>query len=154
MTDQEPDSSAPGGRAEGRAEDAVLLEVFRRYRATGDAALRDQLVVAHQWIAAHAARRFANRGEPLDDLIQVGSVGLIKAVERFDPELGHGFVSFAMPTIIGEIRRYFRDNVRTVHVPRRLHEMWVQVSSATEDLTVLHGRSPTTAEIAERLRIS
>ncbi|MDH6190234.1 RNA polymerase sigma-70 factor (sigma-B/F/G subfamily) [Streptomyces sp. CZ24] len=64
------------------------------------------------------------------------------------------FPTFAMPTVVGEIKRYFRDNVRTVHVPRRLHELWVQVTSATEDLTTAHGRSPTTAEIAERLRIS
>ena len=90
---------ANGERAGDRSDDAALLELFRRYRATGEESVRDELVIAHRWIAAHAARRFANRGEPLDDLVQVGSVGLIKAVERFDPELGHGFVSFAMPTI-------------------------------------------------------
>ena len=148
MTDQEPAGAAPGGRADERPEDAVLLEVFRRYRATGDPALREQLVVAHQWIAAHAARRFANRGEPVDDLVQVGSVGLIKAVERFDPELGHGFVSFAMPTIIGEIKRYFRDHTWSTHVPRRAKDLRPKVQAAVEQLTAELGRSPRVSEVA------
>ncbi len=149
MTDQEPDRAAPVGRADERAEDdAVLLEVFRRFRATGDPALREQLVVAHRWIAAHAARRFANRGEPVDDLVQVGSVGLIKAVERFDPELGHGFVSFAMPTIIGEIKRYFRDHTWSTHVPRRAKDLRPKVQAAVEQLTAELGRSPRVSEVA------
>jgi RNA polymerase sigma-B factor len=88
------------------------------------------------------------------DVVQVGTIGLINAIDRFDPERGVQFPTFAMPTVVGEIKRYFRDNVRTVHVPRRLHELWVQVSGAIEDLTVLHGRSPTTAEIAEHLRLA
>lgn len=144
MTEQEPDRSA----IDPRANDAALLEVFRRYRETGDPALRDELVVAHRWIAAHAARRFANRGEPVDDLVQVGSVGLIKAVERFDPELGHGFVSFAMPTIIGEIKRYFRDHTWSTHVPRRAKDLRPKVQAAVEQLTGELGRSPRVSEVA------
>ena len=102
----------------------------------------------------YVAARFRSRNEPMEDVVQVGTIGLINAIDRFDPERGVQFPTFAMPTIIGEIRRYFRDNVRTVHVPRRLHEMWAQVSTAVEDLTVQHGRSPTTAEIAGRLKIA
>ncbi|MBB1256114.1 RNA polymerase sigma factor SigF [Streptomyces alkaliterrae] len=104
-------------------------------------------------LVRYVARRFHNRNEPMEDIVQVGTIGLINAIDRFDHNRGVQFPTFAMPTIVGEIRRYFRDNVRTVHVPRRLHEMWAQVSGATEDLTVLHGRNPTTAEIAERLRV-
>ena len=100
----------------------------------------------------YAAARFRSRNEPMEDVVQVGTIGLINAIDRFDPERGVQFPTFAMPTVVGEIKRYFRDNVRTVHVPRRLHELWVQVSGAIEDLTMLHGRSPTTAEIAERLQ--
>jgi RNA polymerase sigma-B factor len=115
--------------------------------------VRGALIEANIPLVRYVAARFRSRNEPMEDVVQVGTIGLINAIDRFDPGRGVQFPTFAMPTIIGEIRRYFRDNVRTVHVPRRLHEMWVQVSSATEDLTVLHGRSPTTAEIAERLRI-
>lgn len=102
----------------------------------------------------YAAARFRSRNEPMEDVVQVGTIGLINAIDRFDPERGVQFPTFAMPTVVGEIKRYFRDNVRTVHVPRRLHELWVQVTGATEDLTTAHGRSPTTAEIAARLKIS
>ncbi|MCK1794764.1 RNA polymerase sigma factor SigF [Streptomyces sp. XM4193] len=114
---------------------------------------RSALIEANIPLVRYVARRFHNRNEPMEDIVQVGTIGLINAIDRFDPERGVQFPTFAMPTIIGEIRRYFRDNVRTVHVPRRLHEMWAQVSGATEDLTVQHGRTPTTAEIAERLKV-
>jgi RNA polymerase sigma-70 factor (sigma-B/F/G subfamily) len=116
--------------------------------------VRGALIEANLPLVRYAAARFRSRNEPMEDVVQVGTIGLINAIDRFDSERGVQFPTFAMPTIIGEIRRYFRDNVRTVHVPRRLHEMWVQVSGATEDLTVLHGRSPTTAEIAGRLDIA
>src|SRR5690606_24340093 len=113
--------------------------------------VRESLIEANLPLVRYVAARFRSRNEPIEDVVQVGTIGLINAIDRFDAERGVQFPTFAMPTIVGEIRRYFRDNVRTVHVPRRLHELWVQVSSATEDLTTLHGRSPTTAEIAERL---
>ncbi|MGY1436648.1 RNA polymerase sigma factor SigF [Streptomyces reniochalinae] len=116
--------------------------------------IRAALIEANLPLVRYVAARFRSRNEPMEDVVQVGTIGLINAIDRFDAGRGVQFPTFAMPTIVGEIRRYFRDNVRTVHVPRRLHEMWVQVSGATEDLTTLHGRSPTTAEIAERLKIS
>ncbi|MFF7355169.1 RNA polymerase sigma factor SigF [Streptomyces filipinensis] len=116
--------------------------------------VRGTLIEANLPLVRYAAARFRSRNEPMEDVIQVGTIGLINAIDRFDPDRGVQFPTFAMPTVVGEIKRYFRDNVRTVHVPRRLHELWVQVNSATEDLTTLFGRSPSTAEIAERLRIS
>ncbi|WP_326757086.1 RNA polymerase sigma factor SigF [Streptomyces hirsutus] len=115
--------------------------------------VRAALIEANLPLVRYAAARFRSRNEPMEDVVQVGTIGLINAIDRFDPERGVQFPTFAMPTVVGEIKRYFRDNVRTVHVPRRLHELWVQVNSATEDLTTAFGRSPTTAEIAERLRI-
>ncbi|MET9901560.1 RNA polymerase sigma factor SigF [Streptomyces sp. NPDC006446] len=116
--------------------------------------VRGALIEANLPLVRYAAARFRSRNEPMEDVVQVGTIGLINAIDRFDPDRGVQFPTFAMPTVVGEIKRYFRDNVRTVHVPRRLHELWVQVNSATEDLTTAFGRSPTTAEIAERLRIS
>ncbi|WP_405979656.1 SigB/SigF/SigG family RNA polymerase sigma factor [Streptomyces sp. NBC_00158] len=116
--------------------------------------VRGALIEANLPLVRYAAARFRSRNEPMEDVVQVGTIGLINAIDRFDPERGVQFPTFAMPTVVGEIKRYFRDNVRTVHVPRRLHELWVQVNAATEDLTTLHGRTPTTPEIAERLRIS
>ncbi|WRZ91957.1 SigB/SigF/SigG family RNA polymerase sigma factor [Streptomyces sp. NBC_01007] len=116
--------------------------------------VRGALIEANLPLVRYAAARFRSRNEPMEDVVQVGTIGLINAIDRFDPDRGVQFPTFAMPTVVGEIKRYFRDNVRTVHVPRRLHELWVQVNSATEDLTTAFGRSPTTAEIAERLRIT
>ncbi|WP_030707926.1 RNA polymerase sigma factor SigF [Streptomyces sp. NRRL F-2580] len=116
--------------------------------------VRGALIEANLPLVRYAAARFRSRNEPMEDVVQVGTIGLINAIDRFDPDRGVQFPTFAMPTVVGEIKRYFRDNVRTVHVPRRLHELWVQVNAATEDLTTLHGRTPTTPEIAERLRIT
>ncbi|WP_308119474.1 RNA polymerase sigma factor SigF [Streptomyces sp. JJ38] len=116
--------------------------------------VRAALIETNIPLVRYVASRFRHRNEPMEDVVQVGTIGLINAIDRFDPERGVQFPTFAMPTIVGEIRRYFRDNVRTVHVPRRLHEMWAQVSAVGEDLTVLHGRNPTIAEIAERLGVT
>ncbi|MFJ3510924.1 RNA polymerase sigma factor SigF [Streptomyces luteogriseus] len=116
--------------------------------------VRGALIEANLPLVRYAAARFRSRNEPMEDVVQVGTIGLINAIDRFDPDRGVQFPTFAMPTVVGEIKRYFRDNVRTVHVPRRLHELWVQVNSATEDLTTAFGRTPTTSEIAERLRIT
>ncbi|MFD1829068.1 MULTISPECIES: RNA polymerase sigma factor SigF [Streptomyces] len=154
---QTPPGSAPSRRsAETRALTQVLFERLSGLEpgTPEHERVRAALIEANVPLVRYVAARFRSRNEPMEDVVQVGTIGLINAIDRFDPGRGVQFPTFAMPTIVGEIRRYFRDNVRTVHVPRRLHEMWVQVSSATEDLTVLHGRSPTTAEIAERLRIS
>ncbi|MDB1086144.1 RNA polymerase sigma factor SigF [Streptomyces sp. ACA25] len=115
--------------------------------------VRGALIEANLPLVRYVALRFRSRNEPMEDVVQVGTIGLIHAIDRFDTARGVQFPTFAMPTITGEIRRYFRDHVRTVHVPRRLHELWVQVHTATEDLTVALGRTPNTAEIAERLRL-
>jgi len=114
-------------------------------------ALRNDLVVAHLNLVRYLAVKFANRGEALDDLIQVGTVGLLKAIDRFDLERGVEFTTYATPTIVGEIKRYFRDKGWAVKVPRRLQELNLSVNRAIEKLAVKLGRSPTIPELAEHL---
>jgi RNA polymerase sigma-B factor len=123
-------------------------ERFRQYRETGDRALRNRLIEDHRWLAVHCARRFADKGEPLDDLIQVAMLGVLKAVERFDPDHGATFATFAVPTVTGELRRHFRDTTWAVHVPRRAKDMQHTVKVAVGELTQVLGRSPTVEEIA------
>jgi RNA polymerase sigma-B factor len=118
------------------------------------AALRDHLVEMHLPLVEHLARRFRNRGEPLDDLVQVATIGLIKSVDRFDTERGVEFSTYATPTIVGEIKRHFRDRGWAVRVPRRLQELRLQLTSATSELSQLHGRAPTVAELAAHLKLS
>ncbi|RZT84342.1 RNA polymerase sigma-28 (SigD/FliA/WhiG) subunit [Pseudonocardia sediminis] len=113
--------------------------------------MRDQLVRGYLPVAQHIARRFAHRGEPLDDLTQVATVGLINAIDRFSPEKGGEFFSFAVPTISGEVRRHFRDQSWSMRVPRRLKDMHVSINSAVSELSQQLGRSPRPTEIAERL---
>ncbi len=113
--------------------------------------LRNELVVAHLNLVRYLAVKFANRGEALDDLIQVGTVGLLKAIDRFDLERGVEFTTYATPTIVGEIKRYFRDKGWAVKVPRRLQELNLSVNRAIEKLTVKLGHSPTVAELAAHL---
>ncbi|MFF4217000.1 RNA polymerase sigma factor SigF [Streptomyces nondiastaticus] len=154
--DEAADPDHPRSRgADARALTQVLFKEFVALEpgTPEHARVRAALIEANLPLVRYAAARFRSRNEPMEDVIQVGTIGLINAIDRFDPDRGVQFPTFAMPTVVGEIKRYFRDNVRTVHVPRRLHELWVQVNGASEDLTVLHGRTPTTAEIAERLRI-
>jgi RNA polymerase sigma-B factor len=141
---------------EARALTQTLFEQLSRLEpgSTEHARVRDALIEANLPLVRYVALRFRSRNEPVEDVVQVGTIGLIHAIDRFDTTRGVQFPTFAMPTIIGEIRRYFRDNVRSIHVPRRLHEMWVQVHSATEDLTVALGRTPSTAEIAGRLQVA
>jgi RNA polymerase sigma-B factor len=136
-----------------RAESPVI-DRFREYRRTGDRRTRNALVEEHRWIAVQCARRFAARGEPLDDLLQVAQLGVLKAVERFDPEVGVAFPSFAMPTVLGELRRHFRDCTWPLRVPRRLKELHVSLMRAAERLRHTLGRHPTVDELAEELRIS
>ncbi|MCX5560633.1 RNA polymerase sigma factor SigF [Streptomyces sp. NBC_00038] len=118
------------------------------------AELRNQLVRMHLPLVEHLARRFRNRGEPLDDLTQVATIGLIKSVDRFDPERGVEFSTYATPTVVGEIKRHFRDKGWAVRVPRRLQELRLALTTATAELSQLHGRSPTVHELAEKLGIS
>lgn len=111
-------------------------------------AARDRLVELHLPLVHHLARRYRDRGEPLDDLVQVGTIGLIKAVDRFDTGRGVEFSTYATPTVIGEIKRHFRDRGWAIRVPRRLQELRIALSSATSDLAQKNGRSPTVAELA------
>jgi RNA polymerase sigma-B factor len=113
--------------------------------------LRDELVVGHLNLVRYLAVKFANRGEPLDDLIQVGTVGLLKAIDRFELERGVEFTTYATPTVVGEIKRYFRDKGWAVKVPRRLQELNLAVNRALEKLSVSLGRSPTVSELAHQL---
>ncbi|WP_255345691.1 RNA polymerase sigma factor SigF [Streptomyces chartreusis] len=118
------------------------------------AELRNRLVRMHLPLVEHLARRFRNRGEPLEDLTQVATIGLIKSVDRFDPERGVEFSTYATPTVVGEIKRHFRDKGWAVRVPRRLQELRLALTTATAELSQQHGRPPTVHELAEKLAIS
>ena len=131
-----------------------LRERFRKLRETDNTRLRDDIIVEHAWIARTVARRFDQRGESFDDLVQVASLGLVKAVDRFDPELGTNFVSFAMPTVVGEVRRYFRDHTWSVRVPRSAKELKPLITKGVEHLQHELGRSPSISEIAAHLQLS
>lgn len=115
------------------------------------AAIRDQLVETHLPLVMYLAKRFSGRSEPMSDLIQVGSVGLIKAVDRFDPERGLEFSTYATPTILGEIKRHFRDAGWLIHVPRRAQELQGALSAARADLSQELGRAPTVKELTTRI---
>jgi RNA polymerase sigma-B factor len=128
-----------------------VRQLLREYAATRDPATRDRLVQLNADLVHFIARRFANRGEPLEDIEQVGFLGLIQAIERFDPSLENEFSTFATPTIMGEIRRYFRDKSWAVRVPRRLQENFLRVSRAQEELSRTLGRQPSIAEIGLHL---
>lgn len=117
-------------------------------------ALRDHVIEAWLPLARHLARRYAGRGAADEDLTQTASVGLIKAVDNFDPSRGIDFTGYAIPTIIGEIKRYFRDRTWAVRVPRRLQELRLSISAANGTLTQTLGRSPTVADIASYLDLS
>ena len=117
-------------------------------------AIRAALIERHLPLVVFMARKFADRGEPLDDLIQVGTIGLIKAIDRFEIARGFEFSTFATPTIVGEIKRHFRDKTWAIRVPRRLQELGVAVSKANTELTQKLDRSPTTKEIARHLGVS
>lgn len=152
-------SRGDGGSTTVDATRRRSLELFAALRdAAGSdesrTAARDELLSLHMPLVEHCARRFRNRGEPFEDLVQVGSIGLIKAVDRFDTERGVEFSTYATPTIIGEIKRYFRDKGWAIRVPRRLQELRMQITAATADLTQSLGRSPTPREIAESIGCS
>ena len=117
-------------------------------------AARDSLVHLHLPLVEHCARRFRNRGEPYEDLVQVGTIGLLKSIDRFDLERGVEFSTYATPTIIGEIKRYFRDKGWAIRVPRRLQELRMHIGAASAELTQRLGRSPTPRELAELIGCS
>ena len=118
------------------------------------AAAREDLVHLHLPLVEHCARRFRNRGEPFEDLVQVGTIGLIKSIDRFEAERGVEFSTYATPTIIGEIKRYFRDKGWAIRVPRRLQELRMQIVNTTSELTQELGRSPTPRELSEKIGCS
>jgi RNA polymerase sigma-B factor len=128
------------------ADDKFLL---RRYHEDGDLAAREELIERYMSLVRSLARRYAYRGEQLDDLVQIGAIGLIKAIDRFDLERGVELTTYATPNIIGEIKRHFRDKGWSVRVPRGLQELNVKVSKLIEQLTVQLGRSPTIPELAK-----
>ena len=128
------------------ADDKILL---RRYHEDGDLAAREELIERYMSLVRSLARRYAYRGEQLDDLVQIGAIGLIKAIDRFDLERGVELTTYATPNIIGEIKRHFRDKGWSVRVPRGLQELNVKVSKLIEQLTVQLGRSPTIPELAK-----
>jgi len=142
------------GTDRGDGDTADLTARFQRYRETNDRRLRNELVSETLSIAQACARRFANRGEPLADLEQVAMLGLVKAVERFDPKFGVPFAGFAVPTITGELRRHFRDATWAVKVPRRAKDLHVRIQVVVNQLSAQTGRTPTPAEIAQELGIS
>lgn len=129
-------------------EPTAVLDLFREYRRTGDRAVRNRLVEEHLDLARREAMRLSGRGEPVDDLIQVARLGILKAVERFDPALGVPFTAFARPTVAGELRRHFRDTTWTVHVPRGLKDLHSGLSKTSAALAIRLGRNPTADELA------
>ena len=131
-----------------------LRRKFHEYAQSRDRTLRDQLVTAHMGLAEYLARRFTNRGEPLDDLVQVAALGLLKAVDRFDPERGLEFSTYATPTIVGELKRHFRDKGWAVRVPRRVQELHLRLGGVVSQLSQELGRSPTIGEIAQAATVS
>ena len=129
-------------------------KLFQAYLEGGDLGARERLVERFLPLARQLARRYGAAGEPMDDLIQVASLGLVKAIDRYELDRGTAFSSFAVPTILGEIKRYFRDTGWTLRVPRAVQERRMKVNRAIPALTARLGRSPTTAEIAEHIQAS
>ena len=126
-------------------------ELFARHRESEDPAIVEELVIRFEPLVRSIARRYQTRGETIDDLIQVANVGLLKAISRFDPDRGFAFTSFATPTMLGELKRYFRDSGWAVHVPRGVKERALELADATETLSAQLGRSPSIAELAQQL---
>ena len=164
----EPVQQPPAGEADVAVEEpstrtshdrAYARELFGQLAALPEddpqrQRVRDELVEMHLALVEYLARRFRNRGEPLDDLVQVATIGLIKSVDRFDLERGVEFSTYATPTIVGEIKRHFRDKGWAIRVPRRLQELKLALAKATSDLSQQNGRAPTVAELAQHLGMS
>jgi RNA polymerase sigma-B factor len=147
--DAEPESAA--GRAGRGRDDSEKLDKYllRRYHLHGDRRARDQLITMYLPLVRSLARRYSSRGEHFDDLVQVGSIGLIKAIDRFDLDRGVELTTYATPNIIGEIKRYFRDKGWSVRVPRGLQELNIRLNKVVDELVPKLQRSPTINEIAE-----
>src|SRR5246127_4644784 len=128
-------------------------ELFGRWQTEGDTAAREVLLQRFMPLARSLARRYDRSSEPYEDLLQVASLGLLKALDRFDPERGPSFASFAIPTILGEMRRYFRDSGWSLHVPRGDKERALKVRDAQEAFANTHGHAPTVAQLAQFLEL-
>ncbi|MHB8293286.1 MAG: SigB/SigF/SigG family RNA polymerase sigma factor [Acidimicrobiales bacterium] len=133
---------------------AELRAKLREYSKSRDSKLRAELVEAHLGLAEHLARRFSNRGEAHDDLVQVASLALVKAVDRFDPDRGAEFSTYATHTIAGELKRHFRDKGWAVRAPRRMQELYLRLGPLVTDLSQALGRSPTIDELAAEAQVS
>jgi RNA polymerase sigma-B factor len=144
-----PETRRPAGG--GTREDRRLLI---RYHEEGDASAREELVERFLPLARQLARRYQRQNEPLDDLMQVASMGLVKAIDRFDPARGTAFSTYAVPTILGELKRYFRDSGWAVHVPRGMQERVMKLDQASQELHRKLGRSPSATELAEELNLT
>lgn len=129
--------------------DDLQLQELIRLACAGDERAQETVLEQHLPLVRGLASRYAGRGEPLDDLVQVGSIGLVLALKRFDPDRGVPFRSFAIPTVVGEIRRHFRDRAWALHVPRGLKELSLRLNRAVEQLTSELGRAPTVAELSQ-----
>lgn len=137
-----------------RWDDLSTRELFRMLAVTGDPELRDHLIERHEGLVRHVVNGYRDSGVPYGDLIGVGHIGLVNAVDRFDPDRGTQFATFAVPTIRGELRRYFRDSTWGVRVPRRVQELSLKAREARETLSTRLGRPPTYSEIASSLNVS
>ena len=152
-------SDAPIQGSQLTAEDRALRtredrRLLLRYHQHGDAAAREELVERFLPLARQLARRYQRTNEPLDDLMQVASVGLVKAIDRFDPDRGTAFSTYAVPTILGELKRYFRDSGWAVHVPRGMQERVMKLDTAAQELHRRIGRSPSPKELGTELGLS
>jgi|1186.fasta_scaffold109642_2 RNA polymerase sigma-B factor len=145
--------SAQDSRASARASERGDAELLRRYASTRDPRLHEQLVERFLPLARHAAARYMRSGEPFEDLVQIACEGLLKALSRFDPERSSSFAAYALPTMRGELRRYFRDRGWMVRPPRDLQERTLRVERTIEDLSGRLGRPPTVPEVAAALEI-
>jgi len=133
---------------------APVKLLFWRWQREGNEAAREELVRRFLPLTRKLARRYARSAEPYEDLVQVASLALVKSIDRFDPGRGSRFPAYAIPTILGEMRRHFRDNGWSLHVPRRAQERAMAVNDASEKLTNLHGRAPTVRELAAYLELT
>jgi RNA polymerase sigma-B factor len=144
------DRITPERRQDGPRGEAVL---WRRWAEDRDPAARDALVDLYLPVARRMAKRYAGVAEPYDDLLQVASIGLLNAIDRFDPSHGTPFLGFAKPTIMGELKRHLRDRVWTVRLPRSLHDLLLKIERTSEDLTVRLGRPPTVPELSRQIGV-
>lgn len=142
------------GTRDEQVRDLEVENLLKAYGATRDVRLREKLIIRHLGLVAALAKRLSRDGQQTEDLIQVGYIGLIKAVDRFDPSRGTRFCTYAVPTIVGEIKRYLRDKSKAIRLPRHLQERIVVVERTAADLTQRLGRSPTIAEIAAEIDLA